>query len=189
MMHKTDGHISEISKDQAKELIVKYHYLGKKGFRFEKGYGLFVNDELVGAAVYHGLSAPETAVGAFGLQRNQQDGIYELGRLVMKPEYNGGNWTSFLLGRSLRLIKQAKARAIITYASSDIHGGGIYRACNFVFYGLTTQKKDFWVNGKIQERGKTKGIDGIWKDRPRKYRFALVFDNKLPIKWQPKLST
>jgi hypothetical protein len=49
--------IIPISKQEAKELISAYHYLGKKGFRSGACYGLRDKDtwELVGAAVYHGV--------------------------------------------------------------------------------------------------------------------------------------
>jgi len=179
--------IQEITKKEAKNLISKYHYLGQKGFRSSVIYGLFENDALIGCAVYHGVSAPETAVGAFGLKRNEQDGLWALGRLVLIPEKNGGNHGSHLVGKSLRQLKHKyKARAVISYADSSLHNGGIYRACNFIYCGLTTPKKDFYINGKKQERGKTKGIvGGEWRDRPRKHRFIIIYDKKLRkmLKW------
>jgi len=185
LKHEFD--IIEITKKQAKELIDKYHYLGNKGFRSKISFGLFhkESEEIVGVAVYHNVSAPETVVGAFGLQRNEQDGILELGRLVMKPEYNGGNYTSFLVANSIKLLrKKCNVRALIAYATSDRHVGYIYQATNFKYYGLTAPKKDFWVDGKIQERGSTKGKKGIWVNRPRKHRYVLIFDKTLKIRWE-----
>ena len=175
--------IEKIDKLLAKQLISKYHYLGDKPFRSSVIYGLF-DEELVGCAVFHGLSAPETAVGAFGLKRNEQDNLWELGRLVLKPEYNGKNYGSYLVGRSLRLLKQAGARAVISYADSSHHTGAIYRACNFTYCGLSTKKKDFFINGRIQERGKTKGKIGEWRDRPQKHRYIYIFDKKLNLLWK-----
>ena len=160
-------------------------HLGKKGFCSKVIYGLFDNVNLVGVAVYHGISAPETAVGAFGLARNQQEGLFELGRLVLHPNYNGKNYGSHLVGKSLKQLKNKyKARAVISYADSSLHTGGIYRACNFIYCGLTNAKKDFYVNGKIQERGKTKGVaGGVWLPRPRKHRFVMLFDKKIKLLW------
>ena len=70
-------------------MIKKHHYLGKQGFSFRSGYnyGLFCDDVLIGVAVFHSVSAPETVQGCFGLARNEQDGIWELGRLVIHPNY------------------------------------------------------------------------------------------------------
>ena len=47
-----DNGIFEISKKEAKDLIVKYHYLADKDFTFLCAYGLFVNSECVGASVF-----------------------------------------------------------------------------------------------------------------------------------------
>lgn len=177
--------IKEISKNDAKNLISKFHYLGSKGFLFKVGYGLFVDQILVGAAVYHGPSAPETVVGAFGLNRTEQTGIWELGRLVLDPTKNGSNYGSMLIGRSIRSLKKKhSAKALITYAESDRHYGAIYQATNFKYCGLTKPKKDFYLpNGTKKERGKTKGIQGEWRDRPRKHRYIMIFDKNLSLKW------
>lgn len=178
----------EITRDQAKALIVGHHYLGYKGFRFKAGYGLFVGDYLVGAAVYHGPSAPETVVGAFGLARTQQEGIWELGRLVLDPAYNGQNFGSMLISRSLKLLrKQHKTRAIITYADSSRHYGAVYQATNFTYYGLSAPKKDFYrADGSKLERGATKGVAGEWRPRPQKPRYMICYDKALQPKWEAK---
>jgi hypothetical protein len=184
---RNNYYIEKINKNQAKELIIKYHYLGVKGFRSKFNYGLFnkENDSLIGVAIFHNVSAPETVVGAFGLDRKQQEGIYELGRLVLLPDYNGGNYTSFLVSNAIKqLRKETNTKALISYATSDRHVGYVYQACNFKYYGLTAIKKDFWFNGKIQERGSTKDKEGVWINRPRKHRYALVFDKALNIKWE-----
>jgi len=177
--------IDEIEIGQAKALIKKYHYLGDKGFLFKVGFGLFLDNEMIGAAVYHGPSAPETVVGAFGLNRNDQNGFWELGRLVLNPERNGANFGSMLIGRSLKILKKKYGcRAIMTYADSNKHHGAIYQATNFTYCGLTNVKKDFYLsNGTKIERGKTKNLEGEWKDRPQKHRYVIVYDKKLQLLW------
>ena len=175
--------VCPITRQEAASLVSKHHYLGDKPFRCSHAYGLF-DGEIVGAIVFHGLSAPETAVGAFGLPRNEQHGLWEIGRLVLRPDYNGGNHGTRLLWGALRLLREAEeVRAIITYADSSLHSGGIYRAGNFKYYGLTASKKDFFVDGHIQERGKTKGVAGEWRDRSRKHRYLYVFDKTLEARW------
>lgn len=195
-MDKDRYQVSECSLDVARELVSDYHYLGGKGFRSSVCYGLHDNStgRYIGVAVYHGVSAPETVVGAFGLRRDEQEGIWELGRLVLKPEFNGKNYGSYLVGRSLRILRREHyVRAVISYAAADKHLGYVYQATNWIYCGLTAKKKDFWVNGKIQERGKTKGVDGIWVGRPQRHRYVLVFDKSLTLKWveekYPKGST
>ena len=188
--------VVEINKRQAKELITKYHYLGGKGFRFGKAYGLLnkIKDELVGCAVYHSPSAPETVVGSFGLKREEQSGIWELGRFVLSREYNGGNYGSFLIGQSIkRLRKETDCKALITYADNSLHYGALYQATNFTYCGLTAKKKDFWIKTesgfKKKERGKTKGVEGEWRDRPQKHRYVMVFSENLTLKWKKEKYT
>jgi hypothetical protein len=179
--------ITVIDKLQAKSFLSEYHYLGTKPFRSSFIYGS-INDSdiLMGVCVFHGVSAPETCVGAFGLPRTEQLGIWELGRLAMHPSLNGGNNTSWFVSRSIKqLQKDTDVRAIISYADSSAgHIGSIYRACNAFYCGMSSPKKDFYVNGKIQERGKTKGVDGEWKSRPQKHRYVWIFDKTLTLKWK-----
>lgn len=177
--------VKPIDKSTAKSIIEKYHYLGGKGFLFKFGFGLFEEGVLIGAAVYHGPSAPETVVGAFGLDRKDQEGIWELGRLVLDPEKNGKNFGSFLIGNSIKMLRKTHGtRAVITYAESSRHYGAVYQATNFIYCGLSRPKKDFYLaDGRKQERGKTKGVAGCWKDRPQKHRYILVYDKKLTLQW------
>ena len=177
--------IKKVTKNQAREMITKFHYLKDKGFRYKFAYGLYENDEIIGVAVYHGPSAPETIVGAFGLQRTDQDGFWELGRMVLKKDKNGANYGSMLIGRSIKMLrKETDVRALITYAESTRHYGALYQATNFIYCGLSSPKKDFYLaNGKKQERGITKGVEGEWRPRPQKHRYIMVFDKKLNLKW------
>lgn len=181
-----DIYVKEITKHEAKSLITKFHYLGDKGFRYELGCGLFYLDNLIGVIVFHGPSAPETVVGAFGLDRSSQAGIWEIGRLVLDPNYNGKNYGSYFISKSIKILKLKRpVKAIITYAESNRHYGAVYQASNFRYCGLTTKKKDFFLsNGKKQERGTTKGKEGKWIDRPQKYRYVMLFDKTLKLKWE-----
>ena len=175
--------IISITKYEAKDFIGKYHYLGYKPFRCSYAFGLSCGI-LMGVSVYHGLSAPETAVGAFGLQRNEQMGLWELGRLAVKPEFNGKNYGSFLIRRSIMLLrKQIQVKAVIAYADSTYHNGAIYQAAGFTYCGLTDKKKDYFINGMIRERGKTKGAGGEWHNRPRKYKYIVILDKSLNLRW------
>ena len=183
----------DIDVQMARRFLTQYHYLKDRRFRHMAIYALHVPDVpdgIGGVIVFHSPSAPETVVGAFGLQRTEQQGIFELGRLAMHPSFNGSNYTSYFVGRSIRrlraqMLPTTPVRAIISYADSGIgHIGGIYRATNAFYCGLSNQKYDFWVNGKIQQRGKTRGVDGEWKPRSRKHRWVWVFDETLGLRWQ-----
>ena len=148
----------------------------------------------LGTCIFTGLPVPEIAVGAFGLERNQQDGIYELSRLCIHPDIQKEeyNITSWFLSRCIRRFrKDATVRAILSYADADHHNGTIYRACNFQYYGLTDPKKDFYyADGTKHSRGSIRGADGEWRDRSRKHRYLMVFEKGLEPLWkQEKYAT
>jgi hypothetical protein len=190
---KSDFYIDRVGKEEIKELLYTYHYLKDESKDFKSGfnYGLYRKSftdilrvgSCLGACVFTGLPVPEIAVGAFGLQRNEQEGIYELSRLcihpdVQKEEYN---ITSWFVSRCIRRFrKDAPVRAILSYADSNHHTGVIYRACNFQYYGLTDPKKDFYyADGTKHSRGSVKGKEGEWRERSRKHRYLMIFDNNL----------
>ena len=193
--------IKNVNRKQCEEFLRTRHYLSLQGCSFRSGrnYALMLDDEMIGLAIFHGVSAGETIKGAFGLGKNEQSGFYELGRLAMDADHNVPNLTSWFAAQCMkRLRKETNVRAIISYADSAYHHGGIYQALNFKYYGLTTKKKDFWVEQedgtyvKLQ-RGKTVGLKGEWRDRTQKHRYMIVYDKTLTVKWKelpyPKPST
>lgn len=194
---KSDYYIDRITKKQADELLLKYHYLKdiSKAYKSGKNFGLFKRNDfsplnigpLLGVVIFTGLPVPEIAKGAFGLERNEQEGLFELSRLCIHPrtQQEEYNITSWFVSRCIKqLRKDTKVRAIISYADSDFHGGTIYRACNFKYCGLTDPKKDFYyADGTKHSRGKVKGLKGEWKERSRKHRYVMLFDKDLKLLW------
>jgi hypothetical protein len=194
---KIDYYIDRITKKQAEELLLTYHYLKdfSKGYRSGYNYGLFKKNDfcplnigqLLGTVIFTGLPVPEIAKGAFGLERNEQQGLFELSRLCIHPDTQSDeyNITSWFVSRAIKqLRKDTEVKAIISYADSDFHFGTIYRACNFKYCGLTDPKKDFYyADGTKHSRGKIKGAAGEWKDRSRKHRYVMIFDKKLELLW------
>ena len=194
---KSNYIIDRVTKSEAAELLLRFHYLKdiSKGFKSGYNYGLYEKNDfsplniggIKGVCVFTGLPVPEIAQGAFGLERNEQEGLFELSRLCIHPgtqkeEYN---ITSWFVSRCIKqLRKDTRVRAIISYADSTFHCGTIYRACNFKYCGLTDSKKDFYyADGTKHSRGKIKGAEGEWKDRSRKHRYVLVFDKTLDLLW------
>ena len=194
---KSDFYIDRVSKEEVKDLLYTHHYLKDESKDFKSGYnyGLFRHTEWecplrigrrLAVCIFTGLPVPEIAVGAFGLQRDEQEGLFELSRLcvdpeVQKEEYNITSW--FVSKCIKRFRRDAPVRAILSYADASHHTGTIYRACNFKYYGLTDPKKDFYyADGTKHSRGSVSGIDGEWRDRSRKHRYLMVFQKKLKEK-------
>ena len=195
---KSDYYIEKISKKEAEELLLKYHYLKdfSKSFKSGYNYGLFKKNDfsplkiggLLGVCIFTGLPVPEIAKGAFDLERNEQEGLFELSRLCIHPDTQQDeyNITSWFVSRCIKqLRKDTRVRAIISYADSAFHGGTIYRACNFEYCGVTDAKKDFYYSdGTKHSRGKVKGSEGEWRERSRKHRYVMVFDKTLKVLWE-----
>ena len=200
---KSDFYIDRVGKEEIKELLYTHHYLKDESKDFKSGfnYGLFKRSEWecplrigngLGACIFTGLPVPEIAVGAFRLQRHEQEGIYELSRLCIHPEVQKEeyNITSWFVSRCIRRFrKDARVRCILSYADANHHTGVIYRACNFTYYGLTAPKKDFYyADGTKHSRGSIKGKEGEWRERSRKHRYLMIFDKELEdrLKWKNK---
>ena len=199
---KSDYHIDRVNKSEAAELLLRFHYLKDISKTFKSGYnyGLYKNNEfcplniggIQGVCIFTGLPVPEIAQGAFGLERDEQEGLFELSRLCIHPvtQQEEYNITSWFVSRAIKqLRKETKVRAIISYADSEHHGGTIYRACNFRYCGLSDPKKDFYFSdGTKHSRGKIGDAEGEWRDRSRKHRYVMVFDKSLELLWTDKSS-
>lgn len=193
-MSKNDFAINKVSKTDAACILHKYHYLKdlSKGFKSGYNFGLFYKNELVGVCIFTGFPVPELSRGMLGLDRSDQEGLFELSRLCLEPnvqqyEHNLASW---FVARSIKKLRQeTTVRVILSYADDDFHKGTVYSACNFKYYGLTETRKDFWIrqaDGTFlkHSRGPTKGVNGEWRPRSRKHRFLLVFDKKLCVLWK-----
>jgi len=193
MSLKDNYFIEKISRNTAKKLLDEYHYLHEQGnFRSGINFGLFERESkfIIGVIVFHTNSAKEGVKGCFAIDSYKLEGFYELGRLCINPHRHEKNITSFFLSGSIKLLRKIKnVAALLTYADSDYHQGYIYQACNFNYYGLTDQKKDFFINKndgtfKKLQRGKCKHLIGEWRDKSRKHRYLIIYDNKLKTIWK-----
>jgi hypothetical protein len=152
----------------------RWHYLGDVSFLSTVNFGAYYQNVLEGAISYGAPNATELD-GCF--DRFTQEGWWEIKRLAMSEKCPKNSESRFI-GKTIRMLRKiTTVKGIITYADDGVgHTGTIYRASGFKACGLTAAKKDFYVNGKIQQRGKTKGVNGEWRDRSRKWLFVKRFD-------------
>ncbi len=185
----------ETGKESAKRILDNYHYLTGISKGFKSGINFILYSEklkrVVGVCIFTGFPVPELAKGCYGLDRKDQQGLFELSRLCLDPEVQGSehNLASWFTASCIRKLRQLEiVRAILSYADTEHHKGTIYKALNFKYYGLTAAKKDFWI---LQEdgsyikhsRGKTKDVAGEWRPRSQKHRFLLTYDKNLSCLW------
>jgi len=200
---KSDYSSLVIPKNLLEELMRKHHYLSKVSAGFKSGFnvGLIYKGKVVGGCIFTGFPVPELSQSCFGLERDDQDGLWELSRFVLEPEHqsNEHNLATWFMAKAVKLLRTKESvRAILSYADNDHHSGVIYSASNFRYYGLTDKKKDFFIESQQEDmfsgtqmikhsRGKMKGLEGEWRDRSQKHRFLLVFDKSLSCKWQQEV--
>lgn len=182
--------IKEVQKSEAYEFIKKYHYLGDAKFFSKYSYALMDknNENILGVATFSNPQGNVALKGWFGLPNTDQS-VLELSRLCVLPQLNGTNATSYLLGGSIKQLKKNGVRAVITLADDSRHSGSIYQVCNFTYYGLTDKKSDFFRwDGKVNPRGSTKEVQGVWMNRTRKHRYAYIMDKNLKCNYneEPK---
>ena len=174
-------YIKQIEKSEAYEFIKQYHYLGDAKFFSKFAYALIdrETEQVMGVSTFSNPQGNVALKGWFGLPNTDQT-VLELSRLCIYPTLNGTNATSYLLGNSIKLLKKEGVRAVITLADSSRHVGSVYQVCNFTYYGLTDKKSDFYRwDGKVNPRGATKDLEGVWVPRTRKHRYAYIIDKSL----------
>jgi hypothetical protein len=201
--------VAPITKRQCVPLLHNYHYLTglSKGFKSGDNYGLYHGGKAVGVCIFTSFPVPELVQGMFGLDRTDQEGFYELSRLVLHPEVQATehNLASWFVARAVKRLRKANnVRAILTYADNDYHTGTVYKALGFTYYGLSDTKSDFFIEADPSDqpaqadffaepvvtdfvkhsRGPVKGLAGEWRPRSRKHRFLKVYDNSLNVLWR-----
>jgi len=179
--------IKEIEKPIAYAFIKQYHYLADAKFFAKYCYGLYLGENLVGCSTFSNPQGISAMKSWFGLENSDQS-VLELSRLCMLPELNGSNATSYLLGNSMKMLKSKDVNAVITLADDSRHVGSIYQVCNFKYYGLTDSKTDFYCeDGRVNPRGATKDLRGVWLPRTRKHRYCFLLGKvKVLLSEQPK---
>lgn len=133
-LSRTDYGVRTAPLVEVRNLVRQYHYAGggSNTATFRHGLYRLADDKLVGAAWW----IPPTKAAALSVDEEWQR-VINLTRLVVVPDMPT-NAASFLLGKSIRLIrKDGRYRTLLTYADSgEGHTGAIYRATNWDYVGI-----------------------------------------------------
>lgn len=142
------------------ELLIKYHYLHRNGkvnrCPLIAAYGLYHTDspnEILGFCTYGNPVSPTIEASLFkdGRRYGARDGALELRRVVMRPDVQTSehNITSWFVSRTMRLLSKTRTcDYILSYASTGLHQGTIYKALNFKFYGLASPGSYYYYVSK-----------------------------------------
>ena len=151
-MKVTDFTVEEIPRKFVDPFIRKHHYSkSTNGIQQKECFGLFKEGNfgipyMIGAAMYAIPSMPHTAK-----KYNPEDHTrcVELRRLCCIDD-TPTNTESYFIGKTLKWLKKnTNYQVVVSYADSHYgHEGIIYKASNFIHYGMTGSKRSVLVNGE-----------------------------------------
>lgn len=184
-----DIDIKIIDHKEAELFISKYHYagrLGRSGFHIS----YYLEDKLIAVCAYAYPVRKEVAIKQ-GLRYKQ---VFELIRLAIHPQYQKKNFASFIIGRSVRLVKKQhpEIRRLVSFADSTYnHRGIVYEASNWKFDGEVNpsywyvdndgyicHKKTLWNKAKEMKLTEAEYCDKyeyrkVWGGPKRRFVYAL----------------
>ena len=141
-----DFEVKLITRKDVQDFIEKWHYSQSiNGLRVSHVFGLFCDDDLIGAMIYGPLGMANTWK-KYGETEND---VIELRRLCCID--NTPKCTeSYFIGKTQRWLKKnTNHKIIVSYADAHYnHTGIIYRATNFQYDGLTSKGRVIDYDGR-----------------------------------------
>jgi hypothetical protein len=146
VFRREDWIVCETSLSQCQELVANYHYAGGGSNTATFRHGLFYRPnpvQCLGIAWW----IPPTKSAALATYPEWKK-VLSLSRLVVDPRVPR-NGASFLIAASIKLIrKDPRWECLLTYADTwQGHTGGIYRATNWEYTGITKPQAT-WIDSK-----------------------------------------
>tara|TARA_R100000084_G_scaffold99432_1_gene53807 strand:- start:1 stop:624 length:624 start_codon:yes stop_codon:yes gene_type:complete len=203
-MIKVSDYKVELSEYKVvKPLIEKWHYSHSvRGLQISQCFGLFGEDmfglpKLIGGMIY---GVPSSRMGQKSVRYGNKPGkVLELKRLCCIDD-TPTNTESYFIGKTLKwLSKNTDYQVVVSYADPDYgHSGTIYKASNFIHYGMTGTDKVLMVDGEKYHRRfinrdfsaayevKKRYEDGdknvYFRPTPEKHIYIYYLDKKLKRK-------
>jgi hypothetical protein len=203
-MIKVSDYKVELSEYKVvKPLIEKWHYSHSvRGLQISQCFGLFGEDmfglpKLIGGMIY---GVPSSRMGQKSVRYGNEPGkVLELKRLCCIDD-TPTNTESYFIGKTLKwLSKNTDYQVVVSYADPDYgHSGTIYKASNFIHYGMTGTDKVLMVDGEKYHRRfinrdfsaayevKKRYEDGdknvYFRPTPEKHIYIYYLDKKLKRK-------
>lgn len=171
--------VQRVSYEDTKTFILNIHYARRMPC-VQYAFGLFDGEYPwpVGIVTYGQPASPSLCKGVAGEENRKK--VLELNRLVLYPEYNGGNYASYLVGQSLKQLPHGTF--VVSYADWGgwHHVGYVYQATNWLYTGLTKPRTDKYSEGghsRHYEVGETRR-----QQRTAKHRYVFLIGDKREVK-------
>jgi hypothetical protein len=152
---KNEWNIKPLKLDNAKDFISEHHYAKGAGDLATACYGLYFHSD---PHTLHGVAVWNPPAYGAAIKANQDHrGVISLTRFCLvedRPENAG----SFLISGSIGKLNK-RYHTLLTYADTALnHNGGLYRASNWSYDGLTNKAPRWWCPTEerlvTQKRGK-----------------------------------
>ena len=142
-LRKSDYFVADVGIDRAVGLVAAEHYSAGSANTATVLHGLYraQSRELVGVAWW----MPPIKAAAVNVYPTNWQGVLALSRLALRTDVPK-NGASFLIGRSIRLIREKHPRweCLVTYADEwREHTGAIYLATNWEYLGKTKPERTY----------------------------------------------
>jgi len=146
--------VREISKAEAKTIILKYEWLGNMGTS-DYAFGLFFEEHLGGAACFGRTSGTKSAASICGKEFEHLVKTLNRGACV---HWTHPNSASFLISHACRLMTQKGYHIFVAYADPSAGEiGTVYQACGWNYCGSVTSGSSSFVWA-----GKPIAKDPVW---------------------------
>ena len=136
-------YIEAIPYKTAMEIVVKQHYLHRKG-PCSFAFGLFCNqsNRILGVVTYGTPSSAPLRRGICG--EDESNNVIELTRLWIE-DGTPKNTESYLIANT---IKKINKQIVVSYAdTAQNHIGVVYQAANWLYTGLSAKRTNWTVDG------------------------------------------
>jgi hypothetical protein len=157
----------------AKPFVEKYHYAHGASKTSVSCFGLYYKND---NKTLHGISwwmPPPLGASKSVLPENPRN-VLSLHRFCLvddRPENAG----SFLISKSIKMICKKRWTTLVTYADLALkHNGGLYKASNWLYSGITKKNPLFWDNNNNKMVSRKKGS----KTYSIKQMIKLGFEHK-----------
>ncbi len=170
--------LRETTLRTAASIIKEYEYLGTMPNAPMKAYGIFWHGACGGVVVYGAVSPPSVAESVIGSPWT--DKVIQLGRGAC-VHWAHPHAASKLIAFSLREIAKHGWRIVIAFSDPDAGEiGTVYQASNWIYFGLTAKRPDYFCNGIRWVGHMKKGDAAILEkgERTRKGRYIYVLGSK-----------
>lgn len=170
-----EKYVRQITYAETKPFLLNVHYARRMPC-ITHAFGLFLDNNMIGCVTY-GVPASAPLCRGIAGDENRYN-VLELNRLVILPEYNGQNYASFLVAKSLKMLPNKTF--VVSYADTAwTHVGYIYQATNFLYTGLSAKRNDTYQPGGQHPRAYDKNNHSTKKQtRSQKHRYVYLVGDK-----------